>query len=336
MAQTSQDVSRRRVQELEPISSNVSPGESAPPRWMGLAGALGAAAATVLGMFLFAGLAPEADDVAGANSTTTSTTLPPVAFPEVLVASPSGVRVEGISSRRVGFACAERAIDDLVGGFIVDLCDAGIVHMTADGEEVQVAGERFELHFVERIGFAEAPLAVAFDKYPMMDSMDAVGYDVELRTGDIDSIPRFSWYAASPRIQALVGFDLGDWVVAEGCMQIQSIDLGDETKSVGCGDTEEPVVAAAVTATKPQVAYISRTRAATYVLRILALDTDETVASVRLEGEPLSLDYDGQFAVVAFVGPDGVRSTVIDVDSYAKREFDGLASLVREPITRSG
>ncbi|NND14338.1 MAG: hypothetical protein HKO10_10255, partial [Acidimicrobiia bacterium] len=255
MAQTPHDTARRRVQELEPMSRNANPGRRTPPRWMGLAGALGAVGAALFGIFLFAGSAPEAgDDPAGEFTSTTSTTLPPIAFPEVLVASPSGVRIEGANSRRVGFVCAERAIDDLVGGLIVDLCDAGIVHMTADGQEVEVAGERFELHFVERIGFAEAPLAVAFDKYPMMNSMDAVGYDVEQRSGDIDSIPRFSWYAASPRIQALVGFDLGEWVVAEGCMQIQSIDLGDVTRNVGCGDSEEPVIAAAVTATKPEVA----------------------------------------------------------------------------------
>ncbi len=321
------------LQELQPVKPQPSSPRDPPPRWVGLAGLVAALIVAAVGIGMFGRGAPDAADVAfDLDPTTTSTTLTAVDFPDVLVASPAGVRIEGARSRAVAFECAERAIDDLSGGLLVDLCEGGIVHLTSDGEQVDVAGERFELHFVEHLGFGETPLAVAFDKYPLIDSMDAVGYDVEQRSGEIDSIPRFSWYAASPRVQALVGFDLGGWVVAEGCMQIQTIEDSDQTTSIGCRDTEDPVVAAAVSDSGRDLAYVSRTGVGRFVLRILELESNETTASVRIEGQPLSLSYDGQFSAFAIEDASGIRSTLIDMDSYAKREFDGLATLIREPV----
>lgn len=318
------------LRELEPIRvERDSP--RAPPAWLGMTGVVAAVGVLLIGLGLFASLAPDnaapVDTIPPASTTTS--VAPAVRFPDLVVADPSGVRLEGQDPRFLSAGCAVRAIDDLDGGLVIDRCAGGIVHVASDGEEKVVASDQFALHFVEQLGVGGPVMALALNVSPLIDSVDAVGYDVSERIVSELSVPRFSWWASGERASVVVGFDLGEWVVAEGCMQIQTRDDPPQSLAIGCADGEEPVVAAAVPDRGEQVAFVSRNPAGAHVLRILSIESGDTTASVRMEGEPVGLDFDGRFAAVAVAVDGGVQTTVIDMDSYSKREYEGLGTFMR-------
>jgi len=321
----------RPGQELDPIPLSGSDDPARLPNWVGTVGLVGAAGVLLIGIGLFSESEPT-NQIAGggtADPSTTTTTMAPVFFPQVLAAGPAGVTLPSGSLLFDG--CAEVAFDDMAGGLVVEECDGPIIHFSSNGERRSIASAEFDLEFVDALSSPGRPSMVALRHDD--DGLDVVAYHLADQITEQAVIPDVTWWSAAPGAQAVVGFDFENNEPAPGCMEIRRGTGPGEVKLIGCADGDPAVLAASIDEQGQRVAYVALNDLDAYVLTVVDLPDDEVVASVRIDLEPVWLDFNGQFvAVTARSGGGTLESVVIDTETYAKQQYAGLVTFVRRPV----
>ena len=330
----------RKAEELEALSLGGKEQPPALPSWLGMMGLAIAGGVLLIGISLFgsaeSGQSTEADPVTGSDApeeTSTTSTLPLVEFPPVLIAGELGVSIDG--GPALFDECARVGVDDMGGGLVVEVCDGPIVHLLADGERRTIATEEYDLHFVDAISRQGFATMVAFG--PAAENIEIIAYDLMEETTDAGSIPAVSWWAVAPDMQAVVGFDFENEERAPGCMEVRWDTGPGPAKLIGCEEGDPMVIAAAIDGDSRQVAYMALNNLGAYVLTVIGLAEDEVVASIRMDAEAVWMDFDGRFVAVTSQGGDGAfRSVVVDTQTYAKKEYEGHVSFIRTDIVVTG